>query len=112
MTIGTRLFLKLFVLGFVASAFAFQAAAPPSGSAIFKRRCMMCHGADGKGFPTVKTPDFTDPKWQASMKDKDLTETIKNGKKGTHMPPFGDKLSEDEIKAVIGHIRSLKTEKK
>ncbi|MGA2630812.1 MAG: c-type cytochrome [Terriglobia bacterium] len=112
MTIGTRLFLKLFVLGCVASAFAFQAAAPPSGSSIFKRRCMMCHGADGKGFPTVKTPDFTDPKWQASMKDKDLMETIKNGKKGTHMPPFGDKLSEDEIKAVIGHIRSLKAEKK
>ncbi len=112
MTIGTRFFLKLLVLGCVASAFAFQAAAPPTGSAIFKRRCMMCHGADGKGFPTVKTPDFTDSKWQAANKDAALAETIKTGKKGTHMPPFGDKLSEDEIKAVIGHIRSLKAEKK
>jgi cbb3-type cytochrome c oxidase subunit III len=112
MTIGARFCLKLLVLGCVASAFAFQAAAPPSGSAIFKRRCMMCHGADGKGFPTVKTPDFTDPNWQASMKDKDLMDTIKNGKKDTHMPAFGNTLSEDEIKAVIGHIRSLKAAKK
>ena len=69
---------------------------------------MMCHGADGKGFPALKTPNFTDPKWQSSIKDKEMREVIKNGKKGTAMPAFGDKLKDEEISAVIAYIRSLK----
>lgn len=112
MTNATRFFLILFVLGCVASAFAFQAASRPSGQSIYKRRCMMCHGADGKGFSAMKSPDFTDPKWQASVKDKELIEVIKNGKKDTHMPAFGDKLKDDEIKAVAEYIRSFHSKKK
>jgi mono/diheme cytochrome c family protein len=72
----------------------------------------MCHGPEGKGFPALKSPDFTDPKWQASLKDKDLVEVIKNGKKETHMPAFADKLTDDEIKTVVAHIRSLGSKKK
>ena len=67
----------------------------------------MCHGEDGKGYPALKTPDFTDPKVQASLTDEEMTETIKNGKKGTAMPAFGDKLSDDQIKSLIAYIRSL-----
>jgi mono/diheme cytochrome c family protein len=33
---------------------------------------------------------------------------IKNGKKGTAMVAFGDKLNDDKISAVIAYIRSLK----
>jgi cytochrome c oxidase cbb3-type subunit 3 len=68
----------------------------------------MCHGADGKGLPALKTPDFTDPKWQASTKDKEIREVIKNGKKGTMMVGFADKLKDQEVSAVIAYIRSLK----
>lgn len=112
MTRVTRFCLRLFVLGCVVSAFAFQAAPPPNGTSLYKRRCMMCHGADGKGFAAMKSPDFTDPKWQASAKDKELIEVIKNGKKGTHMPGFGDKLKADEIQAVVEYIRSFNSKKK
>jgi mono/diheme cytochrome c family protein len=68
----------------------------------------MCHGVDGKGFAALKTPDFTSPKWQASMTDKQIKDVIKNGKKGTAMVAFGDKLNEEEITAVVAYIRSLK----
>lgn len=99
------------VLSIVAPLLVFQAVAKtadkPDGAAVFKEKCTMCHGPDGKGFAAIKTPDFTDPKWQASITDDQIIETIKNGKKGTPMPPFGDKLSEDEIKAVAAYIRSL-----
>ncbi len=105
-------FLASIMFGCLASALASQAATPPSGLSVYKRRCMMCHGPDGKGYKTMKAPNFTDPKWQASKKDKDLIEVIKNGKKGTHMPGFADKLSEDEIKAVTGYVRSLNAKKK
>jgi cbb3-type cytochrome c oxidase subunit III len=95
--------------GLLVSSLAFHAAVPAAdGSAVFKANCAMCHGTDGKGFAALKTPDFTSPKWQASMTDKQIKEVIKNGKKGTAMVAFGDKLSDEEITAVVGYIRSLK----
>ena len=89
-----------------------QAADTPDGAAVYKQKCQMCHGADGKGFPAIKTPDLTDPKWQASISDKEMTEVIKNGKKGTPMPAFADKLKDDEIQAVVKFIRSFDSSKK
>jgi cbb3-type cytochrome c oxidase subunit III len=95
------------------SSLAFQAAVPAAdGSAIFKNNCTMCHGADGKGFPALKTPNFADPKWQSSIKDEEMRQVIKNGKKGTAMAPFGTKLKDEEISAVIAHVRSLNSSKK
>jgi cytochrome c oxidase cbb3-type subunit 3 len=111
MTINAGFGSKFLVIGvgLLASSLAFQAAIPGAdGAAIFKKNCMMCHGADGKGFPALKTPDFTDPKWQSSTKDKEMREVIKNGKKGTAMLGFGGQLKDEEISAVIAYIRSLK----
>jgi mono/diheme cytochrome c family protein len=82
----------------------------PDGATIFKRNCVMCHGPDGKGVATFKTPDFTNPRVQASLTDEQILETIKDGKKGTVMPPWKDKLSNQEIKAVAAHIRSFNTQ--
>ena len=109
-----RLFASLFLavnLGLLVSA-VFQAADQPDGSAVYKQKCSMCHGTDGKGFPAIKTPDLTDPKWQASISDKEMTAVIKNGKKGTPMPAFVDKLKDDEILAVVKFIRSFDSSKK
>ena len=89
-----------------------QAAPPADGSAVYKQRCVMCHKSDGKGFPALKTPDFTDPKWQASKKDAELAEVIKSGKKGTPMPAFAEKLKDDEIAAVVAFVRSFSSAKK
>ena len=89
---------------------ALGAAAPdsPDGAALFKQKCSMCHGPDGKGFAALKTPDFTDPKWQASKTDKEIAGIIKNGKQGTMMQAFGSQLKDDEIDAVVKQIRSFK----
>lgn len=101
-----------FGIGLLMVGFALQAAPPPDAAAIFKQNCSMCHRVDGKGFPALKTPDFTDPKWQASQKDKDLEEAIKNGRKGTPMPAFSGKLKDDEIQALVVYVRSFDTSKK
>ena len=99
----------LVVASLLLFSLAFHAAVPAvNGEAIYKNNCMMCHGADGKGFPALKTPDFTDPKWQSSTKDKQIREVIKDGKKGTAMVAFGNKLNDQEVLAVIAYIRSLK----
>ncbi len=102
----------LIAAGLCFIALATQAEDKPAGADLYKQKCSMCHGADGKGFSALKTPNFTDPKWQKSVKNRDLIEIIKNGKKGTVMPAFADKLQEDEIQALVGYIRSLDSEKK
>ena len=67
-------------------------------------KCATCHGADGKG--KIKgARDFTDAAWQKKETDADLAAVIKNGKKP--MPPYGDKLGDDEIKALVAYIRSF-----
>ena len=104
--LGVGAFLLIF-------CFVLQAGpAPESGGDLFKQKCSMCHGVDGKGYSALKTPDFTDPKVQASLTDKEIVETIKNGKKGTPMPPFGDKLTEDQIQLLLKYLRSLDSSKK
>jgi cbb3-type cytochrome c oxidase subunit III len=80
---------------------------PDDGGDLFKQKCSMCHGVDGKGYPALKTPDFTDPKVQAALTDQEIVGVIKNGKKGTAMPAFGDKLSDDQIQSLLAYIRSL-----
>jgi cytochrome c553 len=79
------------------------------------KNCAMCHGKDGKGQTTVgrklQIKDFTDPKTQAALTDDQATKFIKEGitQDGQlKMKAFADKLSDDEIKALIAHVRSFK----
>lgn len=100
--LGVGAFLLIFSLALPAGP------KPDDGGDLFKQKCSMCHGADGKGYAALKTPDFTSPKVQASLTDKEITDTIKNGKKGTAMPAFGDKLNDGQIHSLVTYIRSLK----
>jgi mono/diheme cytochrome c family protein len=84
-----------------------QVAAQPEGERVFEKNCATCHGPDGKGIASFKTPDFTNPAVQASLTDAQMTGTIENGKPGTTMPAFGSKLSGGEIKALQTFVRSL-----
>ena len=82
---------------------------PPAGKAVFVRNCAVCHGADGKGKAEFKTPDFTDPKVQAGLTNEQIASAIRDGKRGTAMPPWKDKLSGEDIAAVAAYIRVLGT---
>src|SRR5262245_59651031 len=77
------------------------------GDAVFKGRCTGCHGSDGKGNSAIGTPDFTSPKTQSRLSDADMIDTIHNGRKGTIMPAWKGKLSDEEITAVAAFVRSL-----
>jgi cytochrome c553 len=79
----------------------------PGGAAIFARNCATCHGADAKGVAGLRTPDFTDRKIQANLKDEQIVTTIESGKPGTMMPAWAGKLSQQQILAVAGYLRSL-----
>ena len=55
----------------------------------------------------LEVPDFTDTKWwKEKGKDKDLAETISNGK--GDMPDFGKKLTKPEISLLADYVRLFK----
>jgi|SRR6516164_2076522 mono/diheme cytochrome c family protein len=81
----------------------------------WQANCVQCHGqsgnADTKMGKLLSAKDLTDSKVQAGFTDAQATESIKNGVKQngkTTMKAFGGKLSDDEIKALVKYVRSLK----
>jgi cytochrome c6 len=105
--------LALFILNgelqtYSARAANFEPAAFADGAEIYARSCTRCHGADGRGqTPKGKqtgAPDFTGKKWKPN--DARMIEVITNGK--GKMPKFKGTLDEDEIKAVMMYVKTLK----
>jgi mono/diheme cytochrome c family protein len=78
---------------------------------IWEQRCTVCHGADGRGRTKkgrqLKSPDMTRPKWQAHISDEKMARAIANGVPKRKMPAFKDKLSTEEIQALVAYIRGL-----
>jgi cytochrome c553 len=79
------------------------------------KHCASCHGKDGKGETKAgkkaEVKDLTDAKYQGSFTDEQATAQIKDGMKKDgkeRMKPFKDKLTDDEVKALVAHIRGLK----
>jgi len=102
--------LTLFCAAVMASVSVFGADA----KANWEKHCAKCHGADGKGQTKMGrqagAKDYTDQKVQAEIKDDNAFKAIKEGLKVNGkeaMKPSGDKLSDDEIKALIAHVRSF-----
>ena len=88
-------------------AIALPVAVFADGAAIYKTKCTACHGADGSGQTPVgkslKLKDLRSPEIQ-KLTDAEITKSLTDGK--GKMP--ASKLSADDIKAVIGYVRSLK----
>ena len=80
------------------------------------KHCGACHGKDGKGETKAgkkaEVKDLTDAKLQASLNDEEVFKQIKDGMKDKNgkerMKPFASKLSDDEMKALVAHVRTLK----
>src|SRR3954447_9650329 len=85
---------------------AFAAA---DGVALYKAKCASCHGADGSGQTAMgkamKLRDLRSPEVQ-KQSDADLHKITADGK--GKMPAYKGKLTDDEIKALVAHMRTLK----
>ena len=86
-------------------------AAAPDAKDTYEKKCLFCHGADGRGKTKkgrkLKAPDFTSAKWQTSTADEEIEDAITNGVPKTKMPAFKAKLSPDEIMALGKYIRAF-----
>lgn len=94
--------------------------APMAGQATdietnWTKNCASCHGKDGKGETKAGkkagAKDMTEAKYQAHLNDEKAMAVIKEGLKEDgkeKMKPFAEKLTDDEIKALIAKVRSFK----
>jgi len=79
------------------------------------KQCSKCHGPEGKGDTKMGQKlgikDLTDGKIQSELTDDKAFKSIKEGIKDNDgkikMKP-AEGLSDDEIKALVAHVRTLK----
>ena len=99
--------------GILGLAFACQSA--PSldkvdARALFADSCAKCHGTDGQAKTfrgrLLGAQNFTDPKWQMTATDVEISKAIKTGIK--KMPAFEKKLSAAQIEALTAYVRTFK----
>lgn len=89
----------------------------PRGGLLYEMHCAVCHGpsgkGDGPGARVIRQPmrDFSNPSAMREVNDRFLFEIVKKGSsqfgRSNAMPSWGMKLSDEEIRAVVAHIRSL-----
>ena len=78
------------------------------------KNCAKCHGADGKGDTKMgkklEIKDFTDAKYQASMKDEEMLKAMKDGVKDGEKVRMKavEGLSDDDMKALVKFVRDFK----
>jgi mono/diheme cytochrome c family protein len=71
-------------------------AAIEAGERIFRRRCTGCH------WSPLRAPVL----FHTKLGDEKFLETVINGRKGTQMPAFGERLSPDEVWQVHAFVKS------
>lgn len=84
-------------------------------SANWNQYCASCHGKDGSGGTMMgkklAVKDYRDATVQGAFTDQEAARAIKEGVKENgkdKMKPFGEKLSEADIKALVAYIRAFK----
>ena len=95
----------------------FNQAVVEHGAQLFQQNCAVCHGANAEGTSDWKKTDangnYPPPPlngsahaWHHSIPQ--LARSIKEGgiKLGGVMPPFADKLSDQDVLAVIAYFQS------
>lgn len=89
-----------------------QQGALKEGKALYERHCAGCHGAAGDGLGSdmkdliVPPADFRSPKSRIKT-DMELYLAIKYGVLFSPMHGWADRLSDQEIWAVLSYIRNL-----
>lgn len=78
-------------------------AAEPHPSETYKKYCAKCHGEDGRAQTakgkSLSARNFTDAEWQAGEKDAELIQAVREGEE--EMPPFGKKLTQEQIESLV-----------
>jgi mono/diheme cytochrome c family protein len=74
------------------------------GSSLYTANCANCHGPEGQG--SQRAPSLNVKSFLADTNDQAMQQIITLGVPGTSMPVWGDRMTEADIQAIVGFIRS------
>lgn len=77
-----------------------------AGAVLYADNCASCHGERGLGDRSMGAPNLADAIWLYGGDSASLTETISNARFGV-MPAWGQRLSEEDVRAVSTYVHSL-----
>ncbi len=77
------------------------------GETLFNQNCVFCHQADAIGKPGF-APSLANPEFLSISTDKFIASTIRDGRRGTGMPPFAH-LGRQKVTAITAYFRSFAT---
>ncbi len=80
------------------------------GEEIYNLRCLICHGAEGKGGENLLGINLKNPIVQKEATPEFLAITVRDGREGTPMVGFGRKglgLKNQDIADVVAYVRTL-----
>lgn len=77
-----------------------------AGAQVFADSCAACHGDDGTGDREQGAPNLTDAIWLYGGDHDSLTQTVTYSRFGV-MPPWTNRLSEAQIRAVATYVHQL-----
>ncbi len=83
------------------------------GGSIFKAKCALCHGVNGKG--SAMAPAFVGNKWIKEVTRADISAVIKRGRRGTAkkypkfqtLMPAHSSMPANEVSALVSYIKSI-----
>ncbi|CAG0937993.1 hypothetical protein GPROT2_00098 [Gammaproteobacteria bacterium] len=93
------------------------AGAADRGAELYQVYCVQCHGVQGNGkgvnatHMSVQPRDHTDSKEMSARTDEELFKVIQQGGKSINksvlMPIWGGNLGDDDIRALVAHLRQM-----
>ncbi len=86
---------------------AAEAPAIAAGKDVFAANCVSCHGDDAKGKQDMGAPDLTDKYWIYGGSLDTVFTSVYSGRQG-HMPHWGTRLSDVDIKILALYVEALR----
>ncbi len=109
------MFKRALIIVFLLAAFGYLVlpevfASDIDGQGLYTKHCVLCHGEDGTGQTDLGSGlgarDFNDKAFQDGITDEQILEQIANGT-ADKMFPFSDKLTAEEMQALVPVIRGF-----
>jgi len=83
-----------------------KAQAVSAGEEVYQQQCLICHGETGKGEGKNAGTAINNQNYLSAVTDKDIFNSIKHGREGTAMPPYGPRLSDEDLTNLVAYIRN------
>ena len=77
-----------------------------TGKRVFVQYCIVCHGANGEGNPSLGAPNLTDNIWIYGGNFNSIKHSIQEGRQNS-MPKFEGKIKDSEIHLLTAYVYSL-----